>query len=209
MFRSFHAFWSRLVGADIVDWLFGLLFAVVGAAVAVWVYVAFIDDDLGSFKAVSFVAPAVIEGTDGVAPSVDGLPAPSVESSDMVPVTLTRVIDCSGFECPGGGMPLRVSVVWEEVDAERVTIKSFLVAENVPVVYEDGVDYIRGQLLVTRNRLAPFRVPPVVLDYIESEGKTVSDWRISGVNVVMGGIQEAAWSTEVIHVRHVPAEGGE
>jgi hypothetical protein len=194
----------RIHQADIIDWMFGLLFAAVGALIAS-ALLAFFHSDDKPFKAVTFEAPAVIETPRGIKPQVDGLPAPSIDYTGHVPVKLTRIIDCSMYDCPSGGIPVTVDVVWEEVNIDNNTIRSFLIADDIPAVYEEGTDYIRGQLLMATNDLQPFEFPSVVLNYLDRENKSVSAWRISGVNTILGGLEEAAWSTEVVHVLYDPA----
>lgn len=199
----------RLREADILDWLFGLLFAVVGAAIAISVYANIVHDPHDPpFEAVSFEAPALVVNSRNVAPKVPGLPSPSVYYTEEIPVRLTRYIDCAAYDCPAGGIPLTVEVIWEEVGTDGGTIRSFLIAEDIPVVYEEGTDYRRGELVVVTNRLTPFSVPSVVVNHIERQNKYVSAWRISGVNTILGE-SEAAWSTEVIHVVYPPASDEE
>lgn len=130
------AAWARIKGADVVDWLFGVLFLVVGLAAATGVLVILQPDPPPPFEAVSYVNPTTVVDVQ----------------DDFVSFSTVRVTDCVTYECPPGGIPLRFETSWAEVNGSGLLVS----VQSGSSVMVEGADYSRHEITSTT---VPFDTP--------------------------------------------------
>ena len=207
---------TRLRDADVTDWLFGLLFAVVAAAVALGIYI-WLDDEPEPFNAIGYAAPAQVIDIESMVPQVEGtnLPTPSITVGEQVPVRLTRTMTCDTSDCPPGGIPLEITVKWQELildttddDDNTTQSMSVTILEDFETQIQEGTDYEVGVFSIDTTQLTPFDFPDEVRSYILENDLDVSVWRIEGVTLpLIGGADPVGWSTEPIHIQNIQPEG--
>ena len=171
------------------------------------------------FKPIYFTNPVPVQGADNEVPDIgiEELPAPSFEAvaDTVIPLRLTRYVDCATHDCPQGGFAVRADVAFVEVNSSGIPIGSEQISvtgeEGFETNYDEGVDYDLGGVTSTERNLNTVAIPQAMVDYLIEEGKEFSAWQVEGSTVPTtsstGGEVEAGWTSEVFHV-YLPKVGG-
>lgn len=201
--RAIKGTWARIREADIVDWLFAALFAVVGGAVAVFFF-AWITDEPAPWNAIAYQAPVELKDSTDTRPTVadrPDLPAPAVRLGDGVPLRVTRLMDCATFECPSGAIKVLADVTWVQVRIDDRPGLSFPEFVDVETSLVENEDYTVGQFRSFVRPDTRLTVPPEVVAFIRQEGDLVSAWRVEGTTQAqIPGAAAASWSSEIFHL---------
>ena len=174
----------------------------VGAVVGSWLFSYYQPAEIAAdYGPVSFVSPAPIADSFGVAPQVDDLPIPSINVAEQgIPVSLTRVVDCAYFACAEDSIPVLVDIRYVRVGVDGQEITSFTLIDDYKTTYEEGDDYILDTTKIVTNTLAPFEFPKELVDDLLEEDANVTAWRIEGTTTVdRPDAIPASWRSEVFH----------
>lgn len=174
------------------------------AWIGAWVYFQINPNAVNNYGPLTYVVPVSIVNSEGEAPRVtDGtLPAPSFDEPKVIPVILSRTMDCVAHNCPDGGIEVSVTVRAIEIDTKGTAIRVYPIAEDQKFNFQEGIDYIPGQIRTNTLFRESFEFPEEALADMREQGKDVSAWRLEGTTVpVRSDAIPASWSSQVFHIR--------